>query len=107
PLEPEVGRGVRRVSTVVLERARDQVALDLVHHLAQRHAGPVIAAATSASAGDRKESARLCFADLVAGREDHEPLDQIAQLADVAWIVVATEQLERAVRDRLLATIVV
>src|SRR5262245_58971584 len=99
-LEPEVGGGLRDVALVVLERAEDEIALDLVHHRLERRAGSIDAAAGSAAR--RQVRAHVPLPDRVVLREDHEALDQVLELADVAGEVVLLDRRERSVGELLL-----
>src|SRR5262245_7085977 len=97
-LDAETVGGARHVPVVGAELGKDVGALEVVARVLER--------AVARLAGRRRlfraqRSRQIVGRDHIARRHDHEPLDHVAQLADVAGPVVGQEVAERLARERL------
>ena len=95
PLDAEDFRGARHVALLLGERAQDQVALEAIARFVQRQ----LLGGDGGELGPRHrgavEEAQVGGRNRVARHHDHQPLDDVAQLAHVAGPGVVLQHRDR------------
>ena len=100
-LDAEHLGGPRHVALLLGERAQNQIALELVARFVERLAPRRLLGRLRPADGILLEERQVDAGDRIARHHDHQPLDDVAQLADVARPRVALEHGDRAGIERL------
>src|SRR4051794_992673 len=95
-LQPERVCRRRDVLLMMLECTPYDRPLCVIQHIAQRTTR-IVDPAITRSLPERQQRPGLALTHLATRSENHQPLDQILELAHVARKVVGREQLQRAV----------